>query len=41
MNTAVFEELLHDPALQNITNQNEWAIIQKRPFGLQIIEEFL
>lgn len=41
MNAAVFQELLHDASFQDITNQNQWAIIRKGALGFQVIEEFL
>jgi hypothetical protein len=38
---AVFEELLHDPALHDVTNEKEGGVLFEVPLGLEIVEEFL
>jgi len=38
---AVFEELLHDPALHDVANEKEGGVLLEVPFGLEIVEEFL
>jgi len=38
---AVFEELLHDPALHDVTNEKEGGVLLEVPFRLEIVEEFL
>jgi len=38
---AVFEELLHDPALHDVTNEKEGGVFFEVPFRLEIVEEFL